>query len=218
MKCKSTEKLPAGADLIDLARQCLESKGIPIRGLWSKDQTLYVTLSPPARLAIPGEAQPAASPESEHERLRAERLRETYGINVDAPIPDRRDIIKRYMEAHNGKQPSLEDELKEAFRQYRVLSAAQSAPSVGLTPSEAHDPAAVAPGSIDTNRLEKERSLFVQPRLDKRGWSIKDWAEHSNVDFHTANDYLKGKTAKPYKSTRLKLAKSLHVAVGTLPK
>jgi hypothetical protein len=61
-----------------------------------------------------------------------------------------------------------------------------------------------------------ERDLFVRPILDNKGWSILDWANDSGVDFHTANNYLKGET-KPYKSTRTKLAKSLGVDAQKLP-
>lgn len=61
-----------------------------------------------------------------------------------------------------------------------------------------------------------ERESFVLPILDKKGWSILDWAHNSGVDFNTASNYLKGKT-KPYKSTRAKLANSLGVEVLKLP-
>ena len=61
------------------------------------------------------------------------------------------------------------------------------------------------------------RREFVEPILLKKGWSILDWANHSQVDFHTANDYLKGRT-DPYPSTRKKLADSLGVPVPDFPK
>ncbi len=61
-----------------------------------------------------------------------------------------------------------------------------------------------------------DRESFVMPILGKRGWSILDWANNSEVDYHTASDYLKGKTA-PYKSTLKKLADSLGVDVQELP-
>ncbi|HEV2521803.1 MAG TPA: helix-turn-helix transcriptional regulator [Candidatus Acidoferrales bacterium] len=73
-----------------------------------------------------------------------------------------------------------------------------------------------APASQRDAKPTNERDLFVRPILDKKGWSILDWAKDSGVDFHTANNYLKGKT-KPYKSTRTKLAKSLGVEVQKLP-
>src|SRR5258708_2480699 len=61
------------------------------------------------------------------------------------------------------------------------------------------------------------RAAFVKPILERKGWSILDWAIESRVDFHTASDYLKGKT-KPYPSTRKKLADALGVPVRDLPK
>jgi hypothetical protein len=61
-----------------------------------------------------------------------------------------------------------------------------------------------------------ERQSFVLPILAKKGWSTLDWAIASEVDFHTADNYLKG-TSKPYNSTRAKLAKSLGVEVHRLP-
>jgi len=60
------------------------------------------------------------------------------------------------------------------------------------------------------------REPFVTSILVTKGWSILDWATDAGVDFHTANDYLKG-TTKPYPSTRKKLADSLGVDVGDLP-
>ena len=60
-------------------------------------------------------------------------------------------------------------------------------------------------------REEQLRSM-----LDDRGFSIHDWAKRAGVDFHTADNFLKGKT-KPYKSTRKKLADALGVKVEDLP-
>jgi len=60
------------------------------------------------------------------------------------------------------------------------------------------------------------RKAVVLPILEERGWSVLDWATNSGVDFHTANDYLKGRT-KPYRSTRKKLAESLNLDAHQLP-
>jgi hypothetical protein len=55
-----------------------------------------------------------------------------------------------------------------------------------------------------TRHLAKEsvesqtaRKAFVMPILHKKGWCVLEWATESNVDFHTANDYLKGRTHIP---------------------
>ena len=61
------------------------------------------------------------------------------------------------------------------------------------------------------------RSEFVHKILEQKGWSILDWANEAGVSHATAIDYLQGKT-KPYRSTRLKLAKALALPVGQLPK
>lgn len=63
---------------------------------------------------------------------------------------------------------------------------------------------------------ESRRRSIVKPLLDKKGWSINDWAVQSGVDFHTADRYLKGLSSQ-YPSTRLKLANSLNINVEDLP-
>jgi hypothetical protein len=60
------------------------------------------------------------------------------------------------------------------------------------------------------------REVFFRPILDKKGFSIHDWAKQASVDFHTANNYLKGKT-KPYPATIKKLADALGIEVAKLP-
>ena len=62
-----------------------------------------------------------------------------------------------------------------------------------------------------------ERESFVQPILDGKGWSIHQLALEAEVDFHTVNDYLKGRT-RPNRSTRKHLADALGIAVDRLPK
>jgi hypothetical protein len=61
------------------------------------------------------------------------------------------------------------------------------------------------------------REVFVRTILQKEGLSIHDWATRTNVDFHTADNYLKGKTKKPYPATLKKLAHALGIEVGKLP-
>jgi lambda repressor-like predicted transcriptional regulator len=56
------------------------------------------------------------------------------------------------------------------------------------------------------------REAFIRPILEKKGFSVHDWARTAKVDFHTANNYLKGKT-RPYPSTLKKLADALDVEV-----
>jgi lambda repressor-like predicted transcriptional regulator len=51
--------------------------------------------------------------------------------------------------------------------------------------------------------------------LKQRGLSTHGWATQAGVDFHTADDYLKGKT-KPYPDTLKKLADALGIKVEEL--
>jgi hypothetical protein len=67
-----------------------------------------------------------------------------------------------------------------------------------------------------TNRRAEARAAAVEPILTNKGWSIFEWATKSDVDFHTANDYLQGLT-NPYRSTRKKLAETLGLELEKLP-
>jgi hypothetical protein len=71
-------------------------------------------------------------------------------------------------------------------------------------------------GRVRTEETRNKRQAFVLPLLNSKGWSILDWAKQSEVDFHTANDYLKGKT-NPFLSTRKKLSDALHINAKDLP-
>jgi lambda repressor-like predicted transcriptional regulator len=70
-----------------------------------------------------------------------------------------------------------------------------------------------------TSKTEEKpsRRAFVMPLLEAKGWSILDWANEAGVSHATAMDYLQDRT-KPYRSSRLKLAKVLGVPVEQLPK
>ena len=65
--------------------------------------------------------------------------------------------------------------------------------------------------------ISNERASFILPILESRGWSFRDWSNHSGLDHHTLSDYVNGKT-RPYPSTLFKIAKSLGVEVRDLPK
>jgi lambda repressor-like predicted transcriptional regulator len=60
------------------------------------------------------------------------------------------------------------------------------------------------------------REAFLSPILKKKGFSVHDWAKTAKVDFHTANNYLRGKT-KPHPTNLKKLADALGVEVANLP-
>lgn len=77
-----------------------------------------------------------------------------------------------------------------------------------------HSPLIAPPQETEA---QNPREAFVIPLLERRGWSILDWANEANVSPATAQDYLAGKT-KPYRNTRVKLAKGLGVSVQQLPR
>jgi len=70
--------------------------------------------------------------------------------------------------------------------------------------------------ALHVNKPRQGRESFLKPILHEKGWSVHDWARESKGDFHTANNYLKGKT-KPYPATLKKFADALGVEVAKLP-
>jgi hypothetical protein len=77
-----------------------------------------------------------------------------------------------------------------------------------IQPPKTESTNAAAPGN--------RREAFLRPILVEKGFSVHDWANEAEVDFHTANDYLKGKS-KPYPTTLKKLADALGIEVAKLP-
>lgn len=67
-----------------------------------------------------------------------------------------------------------------------------------------------------TGARSNARKAFLTPILEKKGFSVHDWANEAGVDWHTADSYLNGKT-KPYQSTIGKLARALDVKVEDMP-
>jgi hypothetical protein len=59
------------------------------------------------------------------------------------------------------------------------------------------------------------REEFLRSILIEKGFSVHDWASAAKVDFHTANDFLHGKT-NPHPATFKKLADALGVEVSKL--
>jgi len=52
------------------------------------------------------------------------------------------------------------------------------------------------PGKSTDVKALNERERFVRPILDRKGWSTHQFAVEAEVDFHTANDYLKGNSCQ----------------------
>lgn len=61
-----------------------------------------------------------------------------------------------------------------------------------------------------------KREALLRRVLREQGMSVHDWATKAEVDYHTADNYLKGKS-DPYPATRKKLAHALGFEVGKLP-
>jgi lambda repressor-like predicted transcriptional regulator len=112
--------------------------------------------------------------------------------------------ITRWYESGWLMAASLQDALqKAAYHFLRSDGTAVIAPPAGVP-------------AVDV-KPETSRAAFVRSILESKGWSILDWAINSGVSSATAHDYLANKT-KPYRSTRLKLAKSLGVSIQQLPR
>jgi hypothetical protein len=115
---------------------------------------------------------------------------------------------------------TLDEHLKNTFGSSKnPLLAALANPNAASSPksSPANNLRPPPNNSLDTVTTNSPRRDFVQPILETKGWSIEDWAIESKVAYHTAADYLSGRT-NPYASSRVKLAKSLGVPVQQLPR
>ncbi len=66
-----------------------------------------------------------------------------------------------------------------------------------------------------TSAVSREEALT--PILRQQGLTTHGWALQAGVDFHTADDYLKGKTT-PYPNTLKNLADALGITVADMPK
>jgi lambda repressor-like predicted transcriptional regulator len=146
------------------------------------------------------------SSELEHERRRAEIRAQSYALVWKGSSEELTATITGWFEAGYLDAYSLEDALHKASIHF--VRHDGSAALVFSIPSA--EPAQNAPGEINPRRA------FILPLLDKRGWSILDWANEAGVSHATTQDYLTGKT-KPYPSTKLKLAKALGISTQQLP-
>jgi lambda repressor-like predicted transcriptional regulator len=103
----------------------------------------------------------------------------------------------------------LQDWLSSIDRAVELRLAVSAPPKVKASEkTESH--------AIGKRDIGNTRRSVIKPILDKEGMSIHDWANKARVDFHTANNYLKGKTM-PYPATLKKLAEALGLEVAKLP-
>jgi lambda repressor-like predicted transcriptional regulator len=139
-----------------------------------------------------------------------------------------REILARYGELIQEKSKEAKDECQRIRQEVRRLRSPQVVP---LLSKHGLDPrlGSIYLGIVDEKRdvthkkgvrgagWANERQAVVVPMLEKKGWSIHEWASQANVDFHTVHSYLNGKT-NPHPNTRKKLADSLDISVLKLPK
>jgi hypothetical protein len=69
---------------------------------------------------------------------------------------------------------------------------------------------------VEAAQNSNAREPALRQILTAKGFSVRDWAKNADVDFHTADDFLKGKTT-PYASTLKKLADALGMEISDLP-
>jgi hypothetical protein len=151
-----------------------------------------------------GVAKRRREAELEHERELAKIRRESHAIVWTGTSEELKRTISRWYSAGWLQADSEENALRKA-----TIHFIRPDGSSALTPSPATLPQAIGENN--------PRRAFVLPLLEERGWSILDWANEAEVDHATAIDYLDNKT-KPFRSSRLKLAKALKIPVEQLPK
>ena len=143
----------------------------------------------------------------ELEREKAEIRAQSHALIWKGSPEELTATITRWFEAGYLDAYSLDDALHKAS----IHFVRHDGGSALLFPASASQPVS------EPQDEAKSRSAFIQPLLEKRGWSILDWATEAEVSHATTQDYLSGKT-KPYPSTRLKLAKALGLSVQQLPR
>jgi hypothetical protein len=110
-----------------------------------------------------------------------------------------------------GEQATVEEGQRELSRlradlERKLANACECAERAKAPENEQSTP----DSELREAKARNERESVVGPLLQIKGWSTNDWATHSGVDFHTADNYRKGK-AKSYPSTLQKLAASLGI-------
>jgi hypothetical protein len=70
----------------------------------------------------------------------------------------------------------------------------------------------------NSGSTETKRRSIVDPLIAAKGWSTLQWANEAGVDYHTADNYLKGKTKKLRADARERLARVLGLTASELPR
>jgi lambda repressor-like predicted transcriptional regulator len=122
--------------------------------------------------------------------------------------------LYKYREA---REAGTEEAIAVKERVFRYFPNLEQLPALPILSPTDKASAEKGPSQDNKNKgLPNRRAAYVCPILNKNGWSIRDWAQESNVDYKTAASYVKGK-GSPYASTKKKLADSLGVPVEQLP-
>jgi len=145
--------------------------------------------------------------ELDHERRKAEIRAESYALIWKGSTEELTATITRWFESGYIDAYDLEDALHKASIHFVRHD---GSPAL-LFPTPA--PQLIPEVQSETN----PRRAFILPLLEKRGWSILDWANEAQVAHTTAQDYLENRR-NPYPSTRLKLAKVLGVPIQSFPR
>lgn len=119
-------------------------------------------------------------------------------------------------------EQELKKTLSEIGKQYEQgMAPSQVNSKSAKTPPE-QQPSASVMNSDSEDKPEPEsiaskRKAAIEPILEEKGWSVLDWATESEVAYHTAADFLAGRT-RAYRSTRVKLAKSIGLSIQQFPR
>jgi hypothetical protein len=128
---------------------------------------------------------------------------ESYALVWTGTADELTTTITKWFEAGWIVAESLQDALQKASVHFRKSDGTAAIVSAAL------------PAAMPSRQASRES--FVKSILEAKGWSILDWANEAGVAPATAHDFLANKT-KPYRSTRLKLAKSLDISIEQLPR
>jgi|SRR6266567_6845255 len=112
------------------------------------------------------------------------------------------------MNAEVGGTKSMTEVTRKLAQQLRNHLIAQRASAVPKGGSQTH--------SDSQAHTNARRRRILEPILNNRGLSPHGWAVQAEVNWHTVDSYLNGKT-QPTKDTRKRLANALGMEPQDLP-
>ena len=120
-----------------------------------------------------------------------------------------------------NERPFSEDEIEAFSQKFKLAGEGLLAERASAFRSEAWSSKATEPTrtmSTETPSNAAERTAFVRPILDRKGWTESQWAAKAGVDKNTVRDYLNGITRKLRPSNRRAMAEALEVDVAQMPR